>query len=474
MLRFVLLGLIAIFLAVHAPAAQAKKRKRFERPVQPGRHFGEDEGPARRLAQAKGASLFRCAVRVDQYAVLAVTAAGIVLRDVGLEGNSLLSSKHAKAERTDGHVVVLTQAKGPGRVRVVPPVHGAGAQETLIEIDDRDVEGASTYELTGAAVRALHIDALHAAPADAAKVWKEAVALEASSRRAEAARKWIWIATHTRDVSARLWAIEKYCMLQPYPGAKPSLLEQRTLRGYEKAGPMEALLGHNMIFSWPEAYAAHTPIRHRFLAEVDIAMEWLRVWTNADQVRKRGKRMIARFRNDKSGTAIYVDFRLHIPRKHMRGPPDHEPYSHEAAHGYTGFGAISPTGTWNEALTEVGRTAYWHFLGIDAAWKPFRAICLESLANHHARGGTLENVKGYGLTAGVYFRLLDACCPGSKGAPDWRAWTPLFDRARTIAVPKGASKTERFTMFAAVIEAQFGKRGRRVLEEIGLPGAVNR
>jgi hypothetical protein len=320
---------------------------------------------------------------------------------------------------------------------VIQKMNVRGEDRAFVELDDREAPGASTYEIEGHALTREAVDALY-----------EKVGLDAET--------------------ARLWSLEKTFMTRPYPGPEPHLVEAMTLTGYRKVEPVTALVGHRAILAWPEDYVAETPTAWRFLAETDAAMDWLTEWTGKDQVRSRGKRLISRFRTDQGGTALYVSFRLHIPRKEMKRPPDHGPYSHEVSHGYIGFGAICPTGRWNEGLTEVSRVSYWHRLGLPA-WRPFRQKCLDSLDEHRAAGGDLGKVPGYGGAAAVYFRLMERCAPDRDGQPDWAGLAALLSKARETNVPKGMSTKERFLLFASVCEAVWGEEGRAVLEELGLP-----
>lgn len=61
--------------------------------------------------------------------------------------------------------------------------------------------------------------------------------------------------------------------------------------------------------------------------------------------------MIIRFRVDEGGTAIYVRSRLHIPRRYMSFPPDHEPYSQEMSHGFMNPPPIARSTRFGEGLT---------------------------------------------------------------------------------------------------------------------------
>jgi len=313
------------------------------------------------------------------------------------------------------------------------------------------------------------VDRLHVPPADVAERWKMALNAEASGLAAEATGHWSWVATHALDDAARLWAAEKLCMVRPYPGPAPSPVEQKTLSGYAENEPIEALMGTNVILAWPKDYATNCPVKWRFLAETDAAMDWLKVWTGKDQVAARGKRLISRFRTDKGGVALYVDFRLHIPRAEMKYPPDHGPYSHEASHGFIGFPAICPTGRYGEGLTEVGRTSYWWFLGLDQSWKPFRLKCQHALAEHRSKGATLDKVPSYGAAAGVYFSIEEAVRSRPGDLPDWALFSKLFETARNVEARKDMTIPERFELFAAVCEKAFGPKARGLIKALGSP-----
>lgn len=411
--------------------------------IQIGRFWGERGGPIRSILPREGTPLFSWEGEVETYAVLAVHERGTTLHDCGLKGATTRATLWSGTLDKD-HCVVLSRCEGPGRVRVLQRmnVHTQDAPPVLIEIDDRDVAGASTYRLEGHAVRKQALDALR----DGAP-------------KTPAAR--------IRDEGARLWAIEQLCMERAYPGPEPNAIELVTLMTLSRQEKVEPLVGHNIILAWPQAYLERTPTKWRFLAEIDAAMDWLKTWTGKDPVATRGKRMISRFRADQGGVALYVDFRLHIPRAEMRFPPDHGPYSHEVSHGFLYLPAISPTGRYNEGLTEVGRTSYWWFLGLKDAWRPFYRRSVEALRKHTDKGGTLADVPSYGAAAGVYFSLIDACCRDAAGHPDWRHFGRLLHRARAIDVPKSATESQRFDLFTATCHEVFGRDAREVLNQYG-------
>ncbi|MHC4493364.1 MAG: hypothetical protein ACYTDU_17280 [Planctomycetota bacterium] len=421
------------------PAARVVRRSRPA--IQEGRFWGERGGPVRSLLPRSGAPLFLWEGEVETYAVLALDPTGLALHDGGLAGARTTRKEWRGAEGTlDQRYVVLSVCDGPGRVRVLQRMNVKGGSAVLIELDDRDIKGAATYRLEGHAVAREAVDALYgggAAPA-----------------------------TRTRDAGARLWAIEKVCMERAYPGPPLNAIEAATLAALRKEEEVEPLVGTNIILAWPRAYLARTPLRWRFLAEIDAALDWLEAWTGKDQVAARGKRMISRFRTDQGGVALFVDFRLHIPRAEMRFPPDHGPYSHEVSHGFLYLPAISPTGRYNEGLTEVGRTSYWWFLGLEDAWRPFHRRSLAALRSHVDKGGTLTDVPSYGAAAGVYFSLLEACCRDAAGRPDWHHFARLLRRAREVTVPKTATREQRFELLAATCRDVFGRDATAVLEAL--------
>jgi len=338
-----------------------------------------------------------------------------------------------------------------------------------VEIDDRKMKGASPYVIEGHVVPRGSVDALHPAPPGVADRWQAAVKAAGEHDLAGASSHWSWIATRVRDDAARLWAIEQLCISRPYPGPPPSPIEQTTLTGYAEVEPIEVLPGASVILAWPKEYAANTPTRWRFLAEMDAALDWLREWTGSDQVASRGRRLIVRFRTDEGGTALFVDFRLHIPRKEMRCPPDHGPYSHEASHGFIGFPAICPTGRYAEGLTEVSRTSYWWFLGLDDSWRPFRQNCIQGLGTHIEKGGKLDAVPSYGAAASVYLRIEEAVREGKGDEPDWSLFTKLFEAARGVDVAKDTPAPERFRVFAEICGKAFGAKAGDLLKKWGLP-----
>lgn len=441
--------------------------------VLPGRFWGEVPGPERALVPKGARPLFRWEGSVAEYAVLEISDDGVVARDCGQGGvkaRRVLWNGTASEQRD--RWLVLTTCTGPGRVRVVQSMNLQGTDRAtgavaLLEIDDREVPGASSYVLEGAAVPKSAVEALHPPPAAAADRWAAALEAESASDLARAAEMWSSIATRETADAPRLWAIEKLCMSRPYPGPAPSAVEQETLAGYAEKEPIEVLAGTNVVLAWPKEYAANTPVKWRFLAEMDAALDWLEAWTGRDQVAARGKRLIVRFRVDDGGTALFVDFRLHIPRKEMKFPPDHGPCSHEASHGFLQFPSICPTGRYAEGLTEVSRTSFWWFLGLEGSWKPFRANCLRAIEAQ--RGRTLDQVPSYGAAAGVYFSVEDAVRAPALAAPDWSLHSKLFEAARGVEVPKDMPVPARFGVFADVCEKALGLKARAALTKLGLP-----
>ncbi|MHC4340068.1 MAG: hypothetical protein ACYSX0_07650 [Planctomycetota bacterium] len=440
-------------------------RKPGHRPLQPGRFWGEHDSPDREVIPSGSKPLLSWEGDVDGYAVLAIAAEGMEFVRCGDEKARQRKSRwHGPAKALEGKCLVLSRCEGRGRVRVLQRMNIADEPRTFIEIDDRAFDGVSRYRLVGHAVRSANIDALHPAPSDAAHLWGKALESERAGDAKRSAGFWIEAATKTASQEARLWAIEKFIRLQPYPGPAPQLLEALTLAGLSKQEQVQALPGRNLIFAWPPAYITGLPTRWRFLAEVDAAMEWLKRWTGKDQVVARRKRMISRFRVDKGGVALYVDFRLHIPRKEMRVPPDHGPYSHEVSHGFIGFPAISPTGQYNEGLTEVSRVAYWWFLGIDHAWQPFSYERLSGLKRHYEEGRGLDEVKGYGGAAAVYLALLQRFCRREDGSPDWLRFAELFRVARALRV-----EGDRWQLMERAAGRALGTEARELIETLRSP-----
>lgn len=442
------------------PVAAGPSREWSRRAVPPGRFFGERDGPVRALARKP--PLFTWRGEVTEYAVLAVSDDRVELLDCGLPGARTLESEVRGGPGDD--YVVLSACEGRGRVRVLQRMRCEDEGRVLIEIDDRDGPGTSSYRIVGHRVARGAVDALYApSGAEAARAAEEAAQPD------QAAREWLGVAAAAREDSARLWAIEKACLLRAYPGPAPNAAEGATLSALAAQEPVRDLRGTNVILAWPEGFANRVPGRWRFVAELDAALDWLRVWTGKDQVATRGKRMISRFRVDDGGTALYVDFRLHIPRKEMQVPPGHGPYSHEASHGYIDFPAICPTGRYAEGLTEVSRISYWWFLGVDDAWRPFRETCLGSLRDHYEAGGGLADVPSYAAAAGVYLVLLRRFCEGPEEDPEWQRFGALFRGAADAEIPAGATSAQRFALLARACEETFGKAARDVLQTLRLP-----
>ena len=429
---------------VALPDAKKTKRPHF---------WGERSGPARALT-GKTPEAFRWEGSVEGYAVLAVGARGL----------ELLPAPDARAKTTkmswgspdfDGRYLVLSVCEGPNHARVIQRMNTAAERRVLIEIEAKGV-----CRVVGHVVSAADVHALHPSPPELTESWAAARAAEQEGRLAAAAAHWIAAATRSATVEPRLWAIEQFCRLQPYPGPELSVIEKLTVARLAAQERVATLRGRNIVFAWPADYLDANPARWRFLAETDAAMEWLKRWTGKDQVRARGKRMISRFRADNGGVALYVDFRLHIPRKEMRFPPDHGPYSHEVSHGYIVFPALSPTGRYNEGLTEVSRVAYWWFLGLDERWRPFERRCLETLKRHYDEGGDLGDVPGYAGAAGVFLTLARRFCARKDGSIDWHHFATLFRAS------KGKPGFDRLVEAA---ERAFGPKARALMEQLRLP-----
>jgi hypothetical protein len=455
-------------LAPPGAAGDGRGKEPVATPVLPGRFWGEAPGPVRSIVAKGSRALFRWQGTVQEYAALEISDDGVVVRDCGQGGvNSKPVLWNGKGGDLRDHWLVLTTCSGPGRVRVIQRMNTESAANALVEIDDREVQGASAYVVEGFSAPREAVDALHPPPAAVADRWAAARTSESAGEFASAAKQWSWIATRAPDDASRLWAIEKLCMSRPYPGPAPSAVEQATLSGYAEKEPIEVLAGTNAILAWPKEYAANTPVMWRFLAEMDAALDWLAMWTGKDQVAARGKRLIVRFRVDDGGTALYVDFRLHVPRQEMRFPPDHGPCSHEASHGFIDFPSICPTGRYAEGLTEVSRTSFWWFLGLDRSWRPFRSNCLRAIADQE--GKTLDHVPSYAAAAGVYFAVEQAARARAGDTPDWASLSKLFVVARDVGVAKEMPLPARFGVLADVCEKALGPKARAALTTLGLP-----
>ena len=479
---------------------------RFMGPVQPkpltrshynqtGRFWGEKPGPVRSFIDWTSPPVFHWEGKINEYAVLSFDGTEIQLLDCGLTGSQTVTQQINQHEVSiEDHYLVLSECTGPGRVRVIQPMNvvedlrsSLRDPKVLIEVDDRDVPNASFYSLTAHLVPKTRVDEFYRMGSDFAEKINLANEAQTQGDMNTAASHWAWIAAHTREVQNRLWAVERFCMLQPYRGQEPNPQEEEILNilqnqalqeDPELMDPtpvpfydrlLEVLPGKNMILAWPKDYTAHVPTKWRFLAELDVCMEWLKEWTGNDEVQQRGKRMIARFRVDEGGTALYVNFRLHIPRREMIKPPDHEPYSHEASHGFVYFPAITPTGRFAEGLTEVSRTGYWHFLGLDSASVAFRQKCLIGLMRHMCLGGTVLDAPGYAGAASLYFVIMDHFCQGAGEQLDWHNLTNLYNLARETSINEQASELERWQLVADLCEKAFGEQTRSVLTTLGLP-----
>jgi len=438
---------------------------------QDGRFWGEKPGPVRSLINQTADPAFHWKGEVDEYAVLAFDGKHLTLLDCGLSNSRTISEKTSKAALgIEDHYLILSECSGRGRVRVIQPMNVQESKQVLIEVHNPDVNRASRYILTGYLVPKGKVDEFYRPRNDLTERCVQAKEAQSVGDMSTAASHWAWIAAHTKEEQTRLWAIEKFCMLQPYPGPNPNPTEDKTLTNYQTKESLEILLGKNMILPWPKDYTARVPTKWRFLAELDICMEWLKVWTGRDSVRLRKKRMISRFRIDQGATALYVSFRLHIPRKEMRFPPDHGPYSHEVSHGFVGVGAIAPTGRFNEGLTEVARTSYWHFLGLNDASVAFRGKCLVGLVQHMFSGGSALDAPGYAGAAALYFVIMDHFCRHPDGNPDWHQFTKLFNLASEAEIDKNASEEDRWRLLVDLCGKAFGKEARLVLKGLGMSG----
>jgi len=462
---------------------------------QDGRFWGEKPGQVRSFIDWTSPPVFHWEGQINEYAVLSYDGTELELLDCGLTGSQTVTQQTNQYEQSIADCyLILSECTGPGRVRVIQPMNlkEVGRRvlpdlKVLIEIDDRDVPNVSRYSFTAHLVPKTEVDEFYSMTSDFAERINQANEAQSLGDMSTAASHWAWTAAHTPGVQNRLWAIEKFCTLQPYRGPEPNPQEEEMLNILQnqaiQENPelrnttpvpfydqlLEVLPGKNMILAWPKDYTAHVPTKWRFLAELDVCMEWLKEWTGNDEVQQRRKRMIARFRVDEGGTALYVSFRLHIPRREMRKPPDHEPYSHEVSHGYVYFPAISPTGRFNEGLTEVSRTGYWHFLGLDNASIAFRQKCLIGLMHHMCLGGTVMDAPGYAGAASLYFVIMDHFCPGAGEQLDWQNLTTLFTLAGDAGVSEQAGESVRWQSMADLCEEAFGKEARSVLTALGVP-----
>ncbi len=470
------------FLAPAEPKPLARSRHSMR-----GRLWGEQSGPVRSLIDPSSTPAFEWQGHIDKYAVLAFDGTQIRLFACDLPGARTLDQKLTEHRGSiQDYYLVLSECTQAGRVRVIQPARAADAQDAyLIEIDNREMRTAPVCRLTGHLIRRVVIDRSHGPDSSCAADWKLATEAEASRNMSLAAEHWISAATHAKDEDARLWAIEKFCMLQPYPGPDPNpqeekmlnILQNQALTGNSrlndstprdpKSQLLEVLPGRNIILAWPKDYTARVPTKWRFLAELDASIEWLKTWTGNDEVHRRGMRMIARFRVDDGGTALYTGFRVHIPRREMTIPPDHKPYSHEVSHGFVSFPAITPTGRFAEGLTEVSRAGYWHFLGLDEASTAFQQRCMIKLTQHTYAGGTVPDASSYAEAAALYFVIMDHFCRTPGGELDWLRLSDLFALAKVDA-RTSTDEPERWRLLAGLCEKAFGKETRSVLAGLGL------
>ena len=483
---------------------------RFMGPMQPkpltrshhnqeGRFWGEKPGPVRSFIDWTFPPVFHWEGQIDEYAVLTFDGTELELLDCDLAGSQTLTQQINEQGTSIGDdYIVLSECTGSGRIRVIQPMNVTENRRirfpdltVLIELDDRDVPNASFYSLTAHRVPKTQVDEFYGRASEFAEMIRLADEAQIRGDMSTSASHWAWIAANSKEVQNRLWAIEKFCMLQPYRGPEPNpqeeeilnILQNQALHGDPELTDstpvpfynqlLEVLPGKNIILAWPKVYTANVPTKWRFLAELDVCMEWLKEWTGNDEVQRLRKRMIARFRVDEGGAALYVSFRLHIPRREMLNPPDHEPYSHEASHGFVYFPAITPTGRFNEGLTEVSRAGYWHFLGLESASVAFRQKCLIGLMRHMCLGGTVLDTQDYAGAAALYFVLMDHFCPEAGEQLDWHNLTQLFDIARDAGINEQAGEMVRWQSMVDLCERAFGKETRSVLAALGVPVSDN-
>jgi hypothetical protein len=190
----------------------------------PGRLWGEQAGPMRSLIDPISAPAFRWQGHIEKYAVLAFDGAQIRLFDCGLPGTRTLNQKLTEHKGgIQDYYLVLSECTPQGRVRVIQPGGAAGTRDAyLIEIDNREIRVAPDCRLTGHLIRKEVIDRLHGSHSSCAADWKLATEAEASRNMSLAAEHWIAAAARAEDEGARLWALEKFCLLQPYPGPNPN------------------------------------------------------------------------------------------------------------------------------------------------------------------------------------------------------------------------------------------------------------
>jgi len=445
--------------------------------------WGETDQPVRQLVEDGAEPAFQWNGEVEGYAVLAFDGARLSLTDDrSSKGGDIVESSGRTQHALEGSYVVLSECQGPGRVRVIEPMNTPGARVALIEIDDRAIPGKSLYRLTGHLVPSWRVDRFYRPEGPLAQVVIQAERLAQKGKLSSSAGLWAGIAVRARDKRTRLWAIEKFAMLQPYPGPRPTDEEQRLLNILQNqaiqgdselkdpspvagdAGPLTVLCGRNIILAWPREYVASLAASWRFLAELDVCMEWLKEWTGRDEVKRRKRRMISRFRVDEGGTAICVSFRLHIPRRYMTFPPDHGPYSHEMSHGFVSFPALTPTPRFAEGLTEVSRAAYWWFLGLEEASESFCEREVAALEKSISEGRTVLEGHDYATAAGVYLLLARRFCRDASGEIDWHQFATLFPRARRLPVPTDAGEQERWQLMVKVCQQTFGAEARHLLE----------
>ncbi|MHC4736749.1 MAG: hypothetical protein ACYTDW_20190, partial [Planctomycetota bacterium] len=228
---------------------------------QDGRFWGEKETRIRSLINRAMKPAFHWQGVVGEYVVLAFDVENLTLLDCGLSGSRTITKKKSKEPRNiEGYYLILSECSGPGRVRIIQPMNVKGVKkEFLIELDDRDFDGMSRYGLTGYLVPRARVDEFYRPEKSFEERWVQAKEAESKDQMSDAAAHWAWIATHTKDENTRLWAIEKFCMLQPYPGPAPNPTENETLTNYQTKEPLEILLGRNMVLAWPKEYTARVP-----------------------------------------------------------------------------------------------------------------------------------------------------------------------------------------------------------------------
>jgi len=457
--------------------------------TQAGLFWGEQGGRSQSLIDRRKKPAFRWQGEVDQYAVLAFDGRHLKLIDYGFAGSRTKTENVGNTLRSiQGHYLILSECSGPGQIRVIQQMNIQGVKpEILIEINYKYVKGISRYSLTGYLVPNAMVDDFYRPEEKFAETWSQAKDAQSKGEMLNAADHWSRIATQTKDEITRLWAIEKFCMLQPYPGKGPNAREEGVIKSrqkkevnylsklaekpteYEDSEPLSVLYGKNMILTWPKKYIAQLTTKWRHLAELDICMDWLKAWTGKDAGRINGKRMVSCFRLDGGRRGVYSAYRIHLARKRISFPPVAD--LHEVSHGFSsGFTPLT-IGFMGEGLTDFDKISSLHFLGLREASFVCRRKYLTSLKRHMYYGGKLQDISGYHAPSGFYLMLLDLFCRDTEGNLDWHEFTKLFDQSRgcKASVDKNTDKAVRWRNLIDLCEKAFGKEALKLLGDLGLP-----